>query len=267
VRSLENGQEKLLVAGADSSTLGYPRWSRDAQRLAYQRGGPDPRPEVGHNYSIVLADADGSSEQVLAAPNASFQLPYDWSPDGQQIVAGASPLDSPTDVAWWKHPVALWLYPISAAPHAEAARRLLTSSPGYSLWGARFSPDGRWIAFLALPAPTGGTFDIEVISVTGGEWRPVVRDGYRNEMPHWSPDGRILYFQSNRAGFSNVWGIHFDPGQGRPTGEPFRVTAFESPRRMLSNRKSRGMSVTRNKLAVPITEVSGNIWMLDGVDR
>jgi hypothetical protein len=27
------------------------------------------------------------------------------------------------------------------------------------------------------------------------------------------------------------------------------------------------ISLVRNKLAVPITEVSGNIWMLDGVDR
>jgi len=261
VRSLENGQETLLGTSQNCSAFFAPRWSRDGARLAYRRYQPGPKPDVPGTYSIVLVDAGGSNEQILAAPSTSlWQIPYDWSPDGQWIVVSARAADSPT--------YALWLYPLAAAPRAETQRRLLASSREHDLWQGRFSPDGRWIAFNATRAPTGGTSLIYVISVNGGEWRPIVQDGHWYDKPRWAPDGRILYFVSNRAGFFNVWGIRFDSDQGRPISEPFRVTAFESPGRMISIRITGAeISVVRNKLAVPITEVSGNIWMLDGVDR
>ena len=260
IRSLEDGQETLL-GSQDYVAFGVLRWSRDGARLAYGRYQPGPKPDVPGTFSMVLVDADGSNEQILAAPSTSFwRIPYDWSPDGQWIVVSAMAADSPT----W----ALWLYPLAAAPRAETQRRLLASSREHDLWQGRFSPDGRWMAFNATRAPTGGTSLIYVISVNGGEWRVIVQDGYWYDKPRWAPDGRTLYFLSNRAGFFNVWGIRFDSDQGRPVGEPFRVTAFESPGRMISSRVGAvEISVVRNKLAVPITEVSGNIWMLDGVDR
>jgi len=260
-RSLEDGQETLLGTSQDDNAFFVPRWSRDGARLAYRRYQPGPKPDVPGAFSVVLVDADGSKEQILAAPSTSwYETPYDWSPDGQWIVVSAIAADSPT----W----ALWLYPLAAAPHAETQRRLLASSRDHDLWQGRFSPDGRWVAFNATRAPTGGTSLVYVISVNGGEWRPIVQDGYWYDKPRWAPDGRTLYFLSNRAGFFNVWGIRFDSDQGRPVGEPFRVTAFESPGRMISNLISYAeIAVVRNKLGVPITEVSGNIWMLDGVDR
>jgi hypothetical protein len=52
---------------------------------------------------------------------------------------------------------------------------------------------------------------------------------YRGEKPRWSPDGKTIYLGSHRSGFFNVWGIYFDTAGGRPSGEPLRVTKFESP--------------------------------------
>ena len=265
IRSLEDGQETLLGTGQSYNPffLLTPRWSVDGARLAYRRYQEGQKtdasvPYVGA-YLIVLADARGSGEQTLAAPSSGFSSPSDWSPDGRWILASAPATDSPRS--------ALWLYPLSAAPHAETERRLLVSNRDYDIWQGRFSPDGRWVAFMAPPAPTGGTAPLFVIPAGGGEWRPVVQDSYWNDKLRWSPDGRTLYFVSNRTGFFNVWGIRFDPDQGRPVGEPFRVTAFESPGRMINLTVPAEISVVRNKLAVPITEVSGNIWMLENVDK
>jgi hypothetical protein len=55
---------------------------------------------------------------------------------------------------------------------------------------------------------------------------------------------------------------------GKPVGEPFRVTALESSARMATpaNQASE-MSVTANRLALPLTELSGSIWILENVDK
>src|ERR1019366_125713 len=183
VRSLEDGQETLLGTSQGYRGFFNPRWSRDGARLTYRRRQPGfetAETEVtGGIASIVLVNADGSNEQILAAPSQLIHYgPWDWSPDGQGIVASARPADSPTN--------ALWLYPVSAAPHADAQRHLLASSRDHDVWGGRFSPDGRWVTFEA-----GGIYlisaalGIYLISVNGGEWRPIVQDGYWNEKPCW----------------------------------------------------------------------------------
>jgi hypothetical protein len=52
-------------------------------------------------------------------------------------------------------------------------------------------------------------------------------------------------------------------------GEAFRVTAFESPGQMMSPRLVQliGISLAADRLVLPITEVSGSIWVLENVDR
>jgi hypothetical protein len=73
---------------------------------------------------------------------------------------------------------------------------------------------------------------------------------------------------SERKGFFNVWGIHFDPAKGKPKGEPFQVTTFDNPRLMVADvLPTVGLSLTEDKLIVTVAQVSGSIWVLDNVDR
>ena len=65
-----------------------------------------------------------------------------------------------------------------------------------------------------------------------------------------------------------MWGIRFDPQQGKPVGEPFRVTSFDSPGKMVwAKLEESEITLSANRLVLPITEVTGNIWVLDGVDQ
>ena len=89
-----------------------------------------------------------------------------------------------------------------------------------------------------------------------------------DDKPRWSPDGKTIYFISSRTGFLNVWGIRFDRVKQLPLGEPFPVTAFENPAQRVADQMTPlGMSVTQNRLVLPISEASGSIWMLEDVDR
>jgi len=211
--------------------------------------------------SIVSLPAGGGEEQLITSPTTLTEVAYDWSADGAWIL-GSSDHQTPGRTA-------ICLFPISAAPRAETLMRVVTSHPEYNLWQAHYSPDERWITFNAIQATEAGVSTIYVIPASGGEWRRITEDKYWDDIPHWSPDGRTIYFVSGRSGFFNVWGRRFDPTGGKPVGEAFRVTAFESPGQMMSPRLVQliGISLAADRLVLPITEVSGSIWILENVDR
>jgi tricorn protease len=83
----------------------------------------------------------------------------------------------------------------------------LTSNPGLELF-AKFSPDGRFIAFTGQ---YGGDEQVYVIPSGGGAPRQLTyypaagpladRWGYDNQVYGWSPDGKAVLFRSARDGF------------------------------------------------------------------
>jgi hypothetical protein len=88
-----------------------------------------------------------------------------------------------------------------------------------------------------------------------------------SDKPRWSPDGKAIYFLSGRSSCFNVWGIHFDPSTGKPLGEPFPVTAFESPGLMVPRSIADvELSLNQDKLVLTMQELSGSIWVLDNVE-
>ena len=256
-KSLKDGRETLLAA--DESNRSQLHWSQDGSRLIYNRNRPLNPESSRYEASIALMPSGGGPEQTLTTPgNASISV-WDWSLDGKWILGG-------TDNQSGRH--AICLLPIAAAPQAEKQMRMITSHPEMNLYQARFSPDQKWISFIAAKATEAGISTIYVVPASGGEWRRITEAKYFDDKPRWSPDGRRLYFVSNRTGFFNVWGIDFDPASGQPKGEPFRVTNFESPSRMILPEVGvMEMALAADRVVLPIMEVSGGIWILENVGR
>ncbi|HEU4386425.1 MAG TPA: winged helix-turn-helix domain-containing protein, partial [Blastocatellia bacterium] len=222
-KSLKTGRETLLRA-PDESTRVIPRWSRDGSHLVYSRLRPNPE-NAEIQRTIVIVAASGGEERTLTSLGTSIEVPLDWSGDGEWVLASSERQTPGRSL--------ICAYPVSAVPHAESKARVITSHPEDNLWQARFSPDNRWISFCAARVFEAGVSTIYVVPAAGGEWKRITEGRYFDDKPRWSPDGKTLYFVSNRTGFFNVWGIRFDVATGQSVGEPFRVTNFESPGQMI----------------------------------
>jgi dipeptidyl aminopeptidase/acylaminoacyl peptidase len=106
-----------------------------------------------------------------------------------------------------------------------------------------------------------------VMPAAGGPWIRISDGTSYDDKPRWAPDGRAIYFVSDRGGFANVWGVRMDPGTGRSTSAPFRVTGFDSAGKLLDLNMGRvEIAVARDRLFVPVTETAAELWMLTGLD-
>ena len=262
-KSLKDGRETLLMA-ADDFSRAAPHWSRDGRCLTYFRSAPARTERAQADKGIFLlptgtsAPEERSAEEQMLTPVGT--TPWDFSADGKWVLAGSD--RQPPGCR------SICLFPIAAAPNAEAQMRVVTSDPERNLYQARFSPDDHWISFCAAKARDAGTCTIYVVPASGGERRQITEGKYFDDKPRWSPDGRTLFFVSNRTGFFNVWGIRFDPSAGQPVGEPFRITAFQSPSQMIMPDVGvMEMTLAADRLILPIMEVSGGIWILDNLGR
>jgi len=259
-KSLADGRETLLT-GADDFRRVNPILSNDGTRLIYVRSGPaqvETDPQVSR--TLALRATSGGDEQILTSPMQGRISLTDWTLDGKWILM-SSDLQTPGRVA-------LALFPLEAAPRSETQMRVIASNPEYNLWQGRFSPDGRWISFNAFNATDPSVSTVYAISASGGEWIKLTEGRYWDDKPRWSPDGKAIYFVSNRTGFFNVWRVRVDPASGKPLDQPTRVTDFESTTQMIiPNIIQLEMALTSDRIILPMMETFGSIWVLENIDR
>lgn len=108
--------------------------------------------------------------------------PPSLSPDGQRVVVSASRPDLDENT----YRSALWLAPTDGS---SGARRLTHGTRDSE---PRFSPDGRWIAFLR--AEGEGKPQLQVLPADGGDARALTDLPAGAGSPVWSPDSRSLAF-------------------------------------------------------------------------
>lgn len=175
-----------------------PVFSPDGEHIAF-RSSREPR-------GIYVMEATG--ENVRRISDGGFHP--SWSPDGQEIVFSEAGQDSPSV----RVASALWIVNVGTG-----AKRLLTTLDAMQ---PSWSPGGKRIAFWFLP-PSIGRRDIATISRHGGEPVVITKGAATNWNPVWSPDGRFLYFVSDRAGNMNFWRVAIDEESGEALSEPEAV--------------------------------------------
>jgi Tol biopolymer transport system component len=194
IHDLLMGKERLLVARATpEESYSDAAISPDGKQITYAKRMP------GKSVELYVIGSDSSSPRQLAGGKDPRVWPWGWSPDGKYILAESMSQDG-------KHEAVL----VSVV---DGSSRLIASNMD---WG-RISPDGRYIAFVKVPANEIGqreSREIFVSSVTGGRGVRLVV----GRMPVWAPDGKKVLFIRQRTGGRDLWSIPV--ANGEPSGDP-----------------------------------------------
>ena len=107
-------------------------------------------------------------------------------------------------------------YEIWRVNYARGSESLVLSMENRSFTTATLSPDGRWILFAAntLKKPNvPENIDIFVIRADGSQLTQLTYHHGHDLSPVWSPDGKSIYFLSQRGsekGTYNIWKMNFN---------------------------------------------------------
>jgi len=255
----------------------YPSWSPDGKFLAYAT-------LHGPNWDVVVMQLGSGEPLVRTADYGGDDLFPSWSPDGARIaftsmrgdggvyvmptLAGAATKLTNARVfssaaCWSSDGRKLSYVTAGAAPIYLETRDLETGTtsrvelPGETISRSNVScsPDGRLIAYAdidVLPGRGASTNALRLLDVPGGTLHELTNNDGLNYSPSWSPDGKVLYYVSNRAGELDLWGQYISE-DGRPAGEPQPLTSGVGMR-------SAAVSPAGDKLAYARGKRISNIW-------
>jgi Tol biopolymer transport system component/DNA-binding winged helix-turn-helix (wHTH) protein len=245
VTTLGDRRDELKAVEEAGSQL---RWSPDDAQVAYARRAATPREQP----AVVFASIDGLRPQPVDSKGPIAVL--DWLSPQSMLMS------CPSGAA-----VAICSMPL--APSGASRLTVMASDASRSLFQGRVSPDHRWISFIARADASKST--VYLMPATGGTWIALSDDGHSYaDKPRWSPDASTVYFLSDRSGGLNVWARRINGETGQPSGASFQVTDFQTPDRTIPERMgSLQIAVTNDRLILPVTNVSGAVWVLDNVDR
>jgi TolB protein len=150
-------------------------------------------------YRLVVADQDGENETVILQSTDPIMSPA-WSPDSRRLAY----------VSFENDRSSVWVQTLRTGNRIQVSNK-----PGIN--GApSFSPDGRQLA-LTLGG-IDGNLDIHVLDLSTRQTRRLTTHRAIDTEGSWSPDGRHIYFTSDRSGGPQVYRV---PAAG---GTPERVT-------------------------------------------
>jgi len=222
----------------------------------------------GASYGRLTASGRILYVQPLGAHNDVYLLDPKTH-ESRKLASGARPWDVDA-----KEQIALLSGTGIDALDLRSGQRVSVLRPPEqtALSQASFSPDGRWILFLAV---TGKSARLYAARFQGLQEIPVDRwqaisDGVTKVgKPRFSPDGGIIYFTRDRGETRSIEAQRFDPRSGRAVGQPFSVFDRFTPRLSLFavNPQALEITIARDKLITILGEQTSNIWMADLVPR
>ncbi|MEO7998504.1 MAG: protein kinase, partial [Gemmatimonadaceae bacterium] len=193
------GRNPTLIAGDSLKDELWPTYSPDGKQIAYAVRGD----------GIFVVGATGESARRVTTGGTHPS----WSPDGQHLVFSSIEIASPFYTTG---------NGIITVVDVSGANRHDINVGGDGGYQPVWSPSGNLIAYWTA---VEGVRDLFAISAKGGTPVQITHDKPADWAPAWAPDGKSLYFASDRGGTMGIWRIAVDQTSGKATGVPEAVVA------------------------------------------
>lgn len=233
----------------ESAGLSLAVFSPDGRRIAY-----------GWHHGLELqlraiefepdeAGVPRAVEPAVIFQNSQFRpyYPFDWSPDGSQILANVMLAVDPPANTWQ----------LALISTTDGGHQALKSFDWRVPLRAEFSPDGRHVAYDFPPDIESPNRDIFVLSLDGTYEATIVDDPAFDRLLGWHPDGSIL-FESDRGDTPGLWRLPM--ADGRPTGSPELVKGDMwgvEPLGFADGRFYYGVNVNPTRLYTAAVDIAG----------
>jgi serine/threonine protein kinase len=178
---------------------GPAAWSPDSSELVFSAL------EGAREHSIYrVSRRSGVLRRVVnCRPRDDNGCELDWSPDGRTLVITDRFLPNSE----------LYLLDV-----VSGRRRNLIQQVNSYLKRPRFSPDGKWIAYLKQALMTSD--DLYLIGAAGGEPRRMTASPWYLRGFTWSTDGKsLIAISSRQTNKLQLWQFPFRGGESYPVGE------------------------------------------------
>ncbi len=189
------GTSSINLTAKNRTNDTHPAYSPDGAFIAFR--------SEREGGGLFLMGATGESVRRLADQRAYHPA---WSPDGKEIIYTEEPIDDPRSRILAQHV-------LHAVKIDTMERRIVVKR---DVAQPAFSPHGHRIAYWAQREDARR--DIWTMPAQGGDAVAVTDDAATDWNPVWSPDGKWLYFSSDRTGAMNLWRIPIDERTGETLG-------------------------------------------------
>ena len=147
----------------------------------------------GRLYSLRVSDQDGENEHTIMESGDPIMSPA-WSPDSRQLAY----------VSFEENKSSIFVQTLRTGNRFK-----VSSKPGIN--GApAFSPDGRQL--VVTLGGVDGNLDIYTLDIISRQTRRLTTHRAIDTEGTWSPDGRHIYFTSDRAGGPQVYRVSANGG-------------------------------------------------------
>ncbi len=234
--TFEPGQEDFPALSPDGGSFLYVSSAAGNQDIYLQRvGGQNPinltkdspvadtQPVFSPDGGLIAfrSERDGGGIFIMGATGENVRRLTDfgfnpaWSPDGKQVAINSETVNHPFARVGYAD---LWVVDVATGNKRQVVSgRNRIERGGGDGSQASWSPHGDRIAYWGIRGKTG-LRDVWTIPAAGGEPVDVTDDVATDWNPVWSPDGRYLYFGSDRGGTMNLWRVSIDEKTGRTLG-------------------------------------------------
>jgi serine/threonine protein kinase len=181
LQMIENGQQNIWVYDIQRDTMtrltsgGYndlPEWSPDGRYVAF----------AGGAGGLYFTRSDGAIQPQALLRGSPLPFPSSFSPDGKRL---AYTVNAGSGEIW-------------TVPLEEQSGQLKAGQPELFLKGnvaARFSPDGRWLAYISTEPGRNEIFVRAFPPPSSGQgWQWQISNNGANGPPWWARNGHELYY-------------------------------------------------------------------------